>query len=265
MKIGLHSDLHTELTSCKISNLHELDLLILPGDIGNLDTIDILFERIRKETQDLPILYVLGNHEFYGMYYPDAKEHYRTVCKEYNVTLLDNEVYQVKDTVFIGTTLWTNFNLAKSQHESMHWAKYNIADFSEIFISKNSSKSLFLTPEIMVSEFQMSYDFLSYELQKAKAKGLKIVVISHFLPAFELVAKHFLCRSEGDMKSAYWASDLSELFPFVDYWIYGHSHTNIEIQATTSKTQFLCNQRGYSKFFNNSETWDYRHDYVVTI
>lgn len=53
MKIGIHSDLHTEFSLCKISNLHELDLLILAGDIGDLQTVDILFEQIRLEMQKI--------------------------------------------------------------------------------------------------------------------------------------------------------------------------------------------------------------------
>lgn len=265
MKIGIHSDLHTEFSLCKISNLHELDLLILAGDIGDLQTVDILFEQIRLEMQKLSILYVLGNHEFYGMYYPEAKEHYRTVCKKHNVTLLDNEVYHVGDTLFLGTTLWTNFDLAERQDESMQWARYHISDFHEIRSNSNLEQTPFFTPETMLSEFQKAYEFLSYELQKAKENKLKTVVITHFLPAIELVAKEFMLRTGGLIRSAYWASDVYELFPNVDYWIYGHSHTNIEEQATTAETQFLCNQRGYSKVFNGTEANGYQHNYVVSI
>lgn len=265
MKIGIHSDLHTEHSLCEISNLSELDLLVLAGDIGNLQTVNILFKKIREKAQNLPILYVLGNHEFYGLHYPGAKEDYRAICKKHNVTLLDNEVYQVGDTVFLGTTLWTNFDLAEKQSESMNWAKYHISDFSEIFNKLGDNPSPFLTPEAMLMEFQVAHEFLLSELKKAKEGALKTVVVSHFLPAFELVSKQFMLRPGGLMRSAYWASDLYELFPFVDYWIYGHSHTNIETQAITAETEFLCNQRGYSRIFNKSESNGYQHDYIVSI
>jgi len=42
MKIGVHSDLHSECSLCTISNLAELDVLVLAGDIGDSTTALLL-------------------------------------------------------------------------------------------------------------------------------------------------------------------------------------------------------------------------------
>ena len=41
MKIGVHSDLHSECSLCTISNLAELDVLVLAGDIGDPTTVPL--------------------------------------------------------------------------------------------------------------------------------------------------------------------------------------------------------------------------------
>ena len=265
MKLGIHSDLHTEYSLCEISNLEELDVLVLAGDIGDLHTTAIFLEQTRKVAKNLPVLYVLGNHEYYGMHYPDAQEDYRKLCKKYEVTLLENETCQIGDILFLGATLWTDFQLAGQQKESMKWAGYAVNDFQKIYCHQKTSDDLCFTPEMACAEFKKTYDFLLAQLKEAKKKGLRTAVISHFLPATELIAPQFLQKSSSLMIAAYWVSDLSELFSYVDYWIYGHSHTNIETCPKNANTRFLCNQRGYSKTFNLFEASGYKHDYVITI
>ena len=44
MKIGVHSDLHSECSLSTISNLAELDVLVLAGDIGDPTTVTLFFD-----------------------------------------------------------------------------------------------------------------------------------------------------------------------------------------------------------------------------
>lgn len=264
MKIGLHSDLHTEHSLCQIGNLDELDVLVLAGDIGNLQTIEILFEEILNQRLDLPILYVLGNHEYYEMYFHEVDSKYRAVCEKYGIELLNNQHIQIGDVLFAGTTLWTNFFLALNQVESMTWAKQGINDFYEIFHAIEGALPELFTPEDMLNEFQKAYHYVLQTLTSTEFTGLKKVVVSHFLPARQLIPPEYIDTHEKVIHAAYWANDLPELYSLTNYWFYGHSHTNIEM--TLDKTRFHCNQRGYSKVFNAVEPGNgYRHGYVIEL
>lgn len=264
MKVGLHSDLHTDHSLCQIGNLDELDVLVLAGDIGNLQTIEILFEEIRHQRLDLPVLYVLGNHEYYEMYFHEVDTKYRAVCEKYGIELLNNEHIQIGDLLFAGTTLWSNFLLASKKTESMAWAKQGVNDFYEIFCAIEGALPELFTPEDMLKEFQKGYHYLFQTLTSNEFIGLKKVVISHFLPARQLIHPEYIDTPEKVVQASYWVNDLPELYSFADYWFYGHSHKNIEM--TIGKTRFYSNQRGYSKVFNTTEPDSgYQNDYVIEL
>lgn len=264
MKIGLHSDLHTEHSLCQIGNLDELDILVLVGDIGNLQTIRIFFEQVRSQRQDLPILYVLGNHEYYEMYFHEVDSKYRAICEKYGVELLNNQHIQINGVLFAGTTLWTSFLLASAQDVAMAWAKQGINDFHEIFHAVEGALPKLFTPQDMLNEFEKAYGYLYQTLKNPEFMDLKKVVISHFLPSRQLVYPESIDTYEGAVRASYWVNDLPELYSLADYWFYGHSHTNIEMRV--NKTYFCCNQRGYSKVFNTTApNSGYQDSYVIEL
>src|SRR5712691_9419481 len=108
MKIHILSDLHLEF-----SEQHpplELpdtgaDVVVLAGDIDNgTCAIDWAEETFPHKT----VLYVPGNHEYYGAQLPDAARVLRARAAESpNVHLLDNDELVIDGVRFLGTTLWT--------------------------------------------------------------------------------------------------------------------------------------------------------------
>jgi predicted phosphodiesterase len=66
MKIQIISDLHQEFGSMDLS-FEGADVVVLAGDI-NLGTKGI--EWIKSTITDIPVIYVLGNHEYYKGSYP---------------------------------------------------------------------------------------------------------------------------------------------------------------------------------------------------
>lgn len=74
-----------------------------------------------------------------------------------------------------------------------------------------------------------------------QSTALKRVVLTHHVPSFELMAEEF----KGSMLNGAFTCELSLLMESlpIDYWIYGHSHRNIE--ATIGGTHMLSNQLGY--------------------
>ncbi|OCG01488.1 metallophosphoesterase [Gilliamella sp. wkB112] len=69
LNIGVYSDLHIEHSFYSFDDLSKLDILVLAGDIASYDTIERFFVELRKNAPKLTVLYVLGNHEYYGMVY----------------------------------------------------------------------------------------------------------------------------------------------------------------------------------------------------
>ena len=55
------------------------------------------------------ILYVPGNHEFYGTDIDRARNQLAEECCSLGITLLDSDAIVIHDVHFIGATLWTDF------------------------------------------------------------------------------------------------------------------------------------------------------------
>lgn len=255
MKIGVHSDLHTEFSLCTIDALDMLDILVLAGDIGDLQTVGIFFDYLRRQAPDLPVLYVLGNHEFYGMEFFHAKSAYAELAQQFNIHLLDDSTYEQDGVLFIGSILWSDFCLAGTQAQSMQWAQQTLPDFQYI----RYGEGLF-TADLMLQAHQQAYRAIDRALAQQADKK---VVISHFLPSRALVAPKHQQAIGGLLKSAYWTSDLPQLYAQADLWIYGHSHDNIHLNIDT--TRFISNQRGYHKVYNVAQQPDYERNFRITL
>jgi len=263
LRVGIHSDLHTEFSACTIANLPALDVLVLAGDIGNLLSVSHFLGTIRNAAPELPVLYVLGNHEYYGLEFAKAKQQYRQLCDRYRVTLLDNEGVQIDDVLFVGSTLWSDFSLAGQADISMLWARNKIPDYRKIHRYSADGSLVAMQPADTVEEYKKARAFIQESLLSENQTVRKKVVISHFLPAFELLAPGYRQNADALIQSAYWATDIPQLHQLADDWIYGHSHDCIE--TTVGTTRFLSNQRGYSKVMNKAQSADYQRDYCVNI
>ena len=57
------------------------------------------------------LLYVLGNHEWYGSEIDPARLEFARQCRDHGAELLDPRVVDVDDVRFVGATLWTDFRL----------------------------------------------------------------------------------------------------------------------------------------------------------
>lgn len=82
-------------------------------------------------------------------------------------------------------------------------------------------------------------DFIKRSLAESTAKH--IVVVTHHLPTLEVVAPHH----KGSVLNSAFATELGELIAdsHIDAWIYGHSHTNIDVEI--NRTKIVSNQMGY--------------------
>ena len=252
MRIAVHSDLHTEISPCRLQGLDEAELLVLAGDIGDLASLPAFFAQLRADAPDLPVLYVLGNHDRYGMRRAEGVAAHRALAAEFAIRLLDDEAVIFADVLFCGTTLWTDFALGGDAAASMQWAGETLPDFVHILDDAGAP----LTPEEMQQWFYQAKDFLHRALAYEEVRAR--VVISHFLPSRRVVAAEHGADAQALLRSAYWASEVADVYAQCDVWIYGHSHSNV--QASAGNTRFVSNQRGARR-----KAADYQRDFVLAV
>ena len=120
MKIQILSDLHNEFLRGSHVNPDFIwkgriesagaDLIILAGDI-DVGTKGMEWAIEESERLKTPIIYVLGNHEYYNHEMNYLKQELHALTKNTNVTLLDPGVFVFNDVRIIGATLWTNYKV----------------------------------------------------------------------------------------------------------------------------------------------------------
>ena len=83
-------------------------MIILAGDIDTgINGVNWMIEE--SERLGKPVVYVLGNHEFYNQEYFSIKQEIRTTCNGTEVQLLDCDVYELNNVRILGLTLWTDY------------------------------------------------------------------------------------------------------------------------------------------------------------
>jgi Icc-related predicted phosphoesterase len=253
MLMRCFSDLHTEFWNAK--NLEEQLNLVVPhmhkdketvaviaGDLGLfhrpevwLKVLGLLGKRFKS------VIFVAGNHEFYNNDWID-NFNIRKISLPANVYLLENECCITTGIVFIGATLWTDFD---NDEYVMRTAEKGMNDFR---IIKHKDGSRF-TPEQSVNMFNRSKKFIFNQIAIAKREGSKVIVITHHAPSPLSISPRF----KGDILNGAFMSDLSDkiLVNGPDLWIHGHVHSSHSY--TIGDTQIIANPYGYKDVEVNTQ------------
>ena len=245
------SDLHLE--ACEqgfgIPDLGEGDILILGGDIlcarhfkkdGPLKKVynDFLQKCVKNFDE---VLYIQGNHESYSFHYDTTLK----VLKEHippSIHLLENDYVNIKDWVFLGATLWTDFR-NENALEMMEASRY-LNDYKTIRIGSNYRK---LNPDDTLRFHKKSKLFLQQKLEQFK--DTKTWVLTHHSPSYQSI--HPKYRTERINGS--YASDLDDLIlnnPQIKYFSHGHTHESFDYRI--GECRVICNPRGYYSGVNSS-------------
>ncbi len=107
MRLLILSDLHLEFGPFDLGET-EFDVAILAGDIH---TKRNSIPWIKEAFHEKPIIYVAGNHEFYGAKWPGLIEKLRALVGDSEIHILENEVIEIGSITFFGATLWTDLEL----------------------------------------------------------------------------------------------------------------------------------------------------------
>lgn len=241
MKLKVLSDLHLEhCVACQVYPVGEGDVLVLAGDILNAkhfktkgyirDVYNRFLEDCSKNYQK--VLYVFGNHEYYGYNYEGAKKKIKENLPD-NFHILENDTVQIEDWNFIGFTFWTDFRNENALE--MMEAECNMNDYKVIRIGHNYRK---LTANDTLGFHKESKKYLINQLQTLKEN---VFVITHHAPTYQSVPQEYKKHANG----AY-CSNLDDLIiehPQIKYWVHGHTHTAFNYMI--EQCRIVCNPAGY--------------------
>lgn len=230
MKLQYFSDVHLEFGGLPPEQT-DADVVIAAGDIG------VGLEGIRWLAGfDKPVIYVLGNHEYWGQDYNDFIDEVWQESSGTNVYFLENESVIIDDVRFLGCSLWTDYGYENAQIMEAAWEGMN--DFR--YISDNGAP---LKPARLLEAHKQSVDWLA-EVLDEPFKG-KTVVVTHHAPSMK--SWH---RSATDNYQFCYCSNLENLMLDTrpDLWVHGHIHHAQDY--TVNGVRILCNPRGY---FNHQE------------
>lgn len=241
MRIQFVSDLHLEFSEnrqwleenpLKVTG----DILLIAGDTAYLDVPESgqdtysqykFWDWASEHYQQ--VFVCLGNHDFYGYY--DLATMPEGYCKQirHNVHAYYNKVVLLGDVDIIVSTLWSFI-----EPFDAYQTEKGVSDFYRILYNGHR-----LTADDFNAEHERCFDFIRRAVKESRAKTK--IVLTHHVPTQQCTAQEFRSSTINGAFTVELGNYIAD--SDIDYWIYGHSHRNIDAQI--GKTKILSNQLGY--------------------
>ena len=237
MKVQILSDLHVEFGNQLPPPAQGADVIVLAGDIAPYRP-EVL-KMVGETYSGRRVLYVPGNHEFYGGDIDAVSEAMARDCATVGLEFLDRRALTIDGVRFIGATLWTDFALDGSAAvvAAQQTARQGMPDFRVI----RHGGSAF-SPQESVQRHDADRAFIEQELRGAADASLTAVVITHHAPTPRSIRPWY----QGNALNPAFASRLDALIAkhAPPLWIHGHMHDSIDEQL--GETRVVANPGGYT-------------------
>lgn len=225
MRINYFSDIHLEFGALKYPE-NDADIIVAAGDIG-------IFKQGLEWLQQLnkPVVYIAGNHEFYGYEYNQTLKMLREECKGSSIHFLENDSFIFNNVRFLGCSLWADLYLDGNKNAAALGKALN--DFRKISYSDEN-----FNPQLFSTLHYLSKKWLEDEL--AKPFDGKTIVVTHHAPT-----EWSWDNDRNKFKKIAYCTDLKYLFHEYDIaaWFHGHIHSVGDYRIAGSR--ILSNPRGY--------------------
>ncbi len=230
MKIQLLSDLHLEVNlQWQPQPAPWADVLVLAGDVGSyqyggqMSGADFGLERFSpRKGWPVPVLYVPGNHEYDALDFDATHARLRDTCERLGITWLERECVVLEGVRFVGTTLWSDFDvLAQLARPALQLKTRDKAYRAANFYLRRTGATRFGQP-LMAQEVRD----LALECQSWLRDALRTphdgptVAVTHFAPSLRSADPRY-----GPVPgTAGFCNGLDDLLPHADLWLHGHLH-----------------------------------------
>ncbi len=166
------------------------------------------------------VIYVLGNHEYYGSDYEKTQDRFRYLGQKIaNLSCLENEVLDC-GVVVAGTTLWFPDSPMNRIYEKFMNDFSVIEGFRGWVYEKNREAVEFL--------------------RGAKEADL---IVTHHLPCPKSIHPQYT----NSITNRYFLCDISEILLDLGPQVLVHGHTHTPCDYRLGKTRVICNPRGYPR------------------
>ena len=197
------SDLHLEFEYQELDTL-DADILVIAGDLApyaKLDLLDKFFSTIK-----IPVVYVPGNHEYYGGGIYDRYAHS-------GVFVLDNTFVELDGLKFAGSTMWTNPSYNTTRQINDMWQIIGLDT---------------------IEEYKDTMAFFESDFEAD-------VIVTHFPPTMDSIARKYL----GNTLNDYFTHNRPDLVGIHNekLWIHGHTHNTSILEL--NGVDIVCNPKGY--------------------
>jgi predicted phosphodiesterase len=243
-------------------------VIVVAGDVdAGFDTGTYrLFSEMLRSSPQAHIIYVAGNHEFYGKDINAFRAELRKFCGpasaggefedglDQRLHFLDNDEVVIDGVRFLGSTLFTNFELLGELEKQacMEEAARRLNDFYHIRIDGRR-----FTPQDSIDLHNIAVQWLEMKL-KELFEG-ETVVVTHHAPSFASVVPHY----QHDPLSACYASRLDRLMGYSKLWLHGHTHSSLDYEI--AGTRVVCNPRGYARNEHSNENRSFQPAMVIGV
>lgn len=264
MRLLVMSDLHLEFGPFEFpSPLPDFDVAVFAGDISKPITAAIAWIQSKRQKghtlHDRPVIYVPGNHEFYGNEMKSALMAGGEAAEAADIHLLHRRSVIIANVRFIGCILWTDYRLLGTPKPSMVVAGQDLNDHRLIRYREESGHYSRFMPWHAAAEHRLDLAFVRSEL--ATRHDGPTVVVTHHAPHPRSVQP----RHQGSALSPAFVSDLGALIEDFqpDLWIHGHDHGSHDYRV--GKTRVFSNQAGYPNLHGDRENRGFDPRCIVTV
>ena len=239
MRLLFYSDLHNEFGSFE-PPVTDVDVVILAGDTHP----GAIGARWALETfGNLPIIYLAGNHEYYGHEMAEVDGEIARLAGRSRLYYLNPGQVILDGVRFVGATLWTDFALFGTDlcPPAMAKAQAAMNDYRRIRLRRSGIVSP-LTPADTVALHRYARAFLESSLQ-TDFDG-PTVVVSHHAPSIRSLPDF----EQGQLFRAAYCSNLEAMISDHQPALWIHGHTHFASDYHLGATRVICNPRGYVRY-----------------
>lgn len=218
----LHLEFHRDGGHSFLESLDPtgVDVLVVAGDV-NTTTRDIANSLMSLCALYPRVLFVAGNHEYYGSTVPEILHLLEGLDRDVaNFTWLSNREVEIDGVWFGGTTLW----FPRSVDPMVDLDRFAVNDFN------------------LIREFiPWVYDSHRCAMEFLEEAPHLDVVVTHHIPTARCQAARFA----GASINHYFLTDITPLIRKMapKAWIFGHTHDRM--WTTVGETLLVCNPFGY--------------------